>query len=134
VRQEGSNQIVGALINPNKVKLDYDEKTISIGYESGFKLGTVFEWINTNTYWLIYIQDLTELSYFHGDARKCNYTISWLDENGILQKTYAAVKGPKERTINSMIKSNNVIDVPNYSLDILMPDTEENRKYFDRYT
>jgi hypothetical protein len=44
---------VRALINPNKLKLDYDDKIISIGFEHGFKSGDVFEWCNTNTYWLI---------------------------------------------------------------------------------
>jgi hypothetical protein len=62
-----------ALINPNKLKADYDDKIISIGYEYGFKPGTVFEWLGTKTYWLIYLQDLTELAYFRGDIRKCSY-------------------------------------------------------------
>ena len=38
-----------ALINPNKLKQDYDDKIISIGYEYGFKPGDVFEWANTGT-------------------------------------------------------------------------------------
>ena len=134
VRQEGSEETFGALINPNKVNPNYDEKTISIGYESGFGLGTIFEWMNTKTYWIIYLQDLTELSYFHGDVRRCNYTISWEDENGNIHKSFAAVKGPVEKNINSINKSNNVIDLPNYSLDILMPNNEETKKYFDRYS
>ena len=50
---------VRALINPNKLKQDYDDKTISIGYEFGFKVGDVFEWIGTKSHWLIYLQDLS---------------------------------------------------------------------------
>jgi hypothetical protein len=46
---------VRALINPNKLKQDYDDKIISIGYEYDFKCGDVFEWIGTNTHWLIYL-------------------------------------------------------------------------------
>nr|DAF37540.1 MAG TPA: hypothetical protein [Caudoviricetes sp.]DAK59260.1 MAG TPA: hypothetical protein [Caudoviricetes sp.] len=46
---------VRALINPNKVKADYDEKILSTGFENGFKTGDVFEWCNTGTYWLIYL-------------------------------------------------------------------------------
>ena len=46
-----------ALINPNKIKQDYDEKIISIGFESNFKTGDVFQWLGTNTYWLIYLQN-----------------------------------------------------------------------------
>ena len=32
-----------ALINPNKIKQDYDEKIISIGFESNFKTGDIFQ-------------------------------------------------------------------------------------------
>jgi hypothetical protein len=46
---------VRALINPNKLKQDYDDKIISIGYEHNFKCGDVFEWIGTNSHWLIYL-------------------------------------------------------------------------------
>lgn len=94
---------VRALINPNKLKQDYDDKIISVGYEYNFAPGTVFEWVGTNTYWLIYLQDLTELAYFRGDIRKCSYEISWEDENG-KHTTYAAVRGPVETKINFIQK------------------------------
>ena len=34
---------VKALINPNKLKQDYDDKIISIGFEHGFQPGDIFE-------------------------------------------------------------------------------------------
>jgi hypothetical protein len=43
------------LINPNKNKPDYDDKILSIGFESGFIPGTIFEWKGTGTKWLIYL-------------------------------------------------------------------------------
>jgi hypothetical protein len=46
---------VRALINPNKLKQDYDDKIISVGYEYDFTTGTIFEWLGTNTKWLIYL-------------------------------------------------------------------------------
>jgi hypothetical protein len=54
---EGERQVapVRALINPNKLKQDYDDKIISIGYEYDFRTGDIFEWCNTGTYWLIYL-------------------------------------------------------------------------------
>ena len=130
----GSDKIVPALINPNQVKQDYDDKIISIGFEYGFTTGTIFEWQNTGTKWLIYLQDLTELAYFKGDIRKCNYEIKWKDEQGQLQSTYIALKGPSEKSINSIIKEGNVIDVPNYSLYMLMSKTDDTVKQFTRYT
>ena len=73
VRKIDSNKTVKALINPNKLKPDYDDKIISIRYDYGFSIGDVFEWENTKTHWIIYLQDLTELAYFKGDIRKCQY-------------------------------------------------------------
>ena len=83
----------------------------------------MFEWVGTNTYWLVYLQDLTELAYFRGDIRKCSYTISWQDEDG-LHTTYAAVRGPVETKINSAQKHGIIMNTPNYSFDISPIDDE----------
>lgn len=123
---------VRALINPNKLKQDYDDKVISIGYEYNFECGDVFEWIGTNTYWLVYLQDLTELAYFRGDIRKCSYQIAWEDEDGI-HATYAAVRGPVETKINFIQKGGISVDTPNHSLNILMPKNKYTMNYFKRY-
>jgi hypothetical protein len=64
---------IRALINVNITKRDYDDKILSVGYEHNLKPGDVFKWRNTDTYWLIYLQDLTELAYFKGDIRRCSY-------------------------------------------------------------
>lgn len=124
---------VRALINPNKLKPDYDDKIISVGNEFRFAPGTVFEWIGTNTFWLVYLQDLTELAYFRGDIRRCSYEISWEDDDG-KHSTYAAVKGPVETKINFIQKHGISVDTPNYSLNILMPKNEETLAYFKRYS
>lgn len=124
---------VRALINPDKLKLDYDDKIISVGYEYNFAPGTVFEWLGTKTYWLVYLQDLTELAYFHGNIRRCRYEIKWEDENGEIHSTYAAVKGPVETRINFIQKNTVSIDQPNHSLSILLPLNDDTLAYFKRY-
>ena len=124
---------VRALINPNKLKQDYDDKIISIGFEHGFKTGDVFEWCNTGSYWLIYLQDLTELAYFRGDIRKCSYEIEWIDEEGKQQRTYAALRGPVETKINFIQKHGISVDTPNYSLHLLLPKNTATLKQFRRY-
>ena len=124
---------VRALINSNKLKMDYDDKILSVGYEFGFKPGDIFQWLGTNTYWIIYLQDLTELAYFRGDIRKCSHTICYTDENGT-HSTYAAIRGPVETKINSIQKYGISVDNPNYSLNILLPQTKENLEYFRRYS
>lgn len=122
-----------ALINPNKLKQDYDDKIISVDFKYNMKPGDVFNWVNTNSYWIIYLQELTELAYFRGDIRKCNYTIDWLDENGDRQSTYAAIRGPVETKINYIQKEGISVDRPNFSLNILIPRNEKTLAYFKRY-
>ena len=117
---------IRALINPNKLKQDYDDKVVSCNWDYELAPGSVFKWMGTNTYWLVYLQDLTELAYFRGDIRKCSYQISW-KENDKICSTYAAVRGPVETKINYIQKHDTSIDIPNYSLSIIMP----NNKYIE---
>ena len=123
---------VRALINPNKLKQDYDDKVVSVGFEHDIKCGDVFEWLGTHTHWLVYLQDLTELAYFRGDIRKCSYEINWEDESGS-HTTYAAVRGPVETKINFIQKHGISIDTPNHSLSLLLPKNEDTLNYFKRY-
>ena len=130
---ERESDPVRALINPNKLKQDYDDKIISIGFENDFRPGDVFEWCNTGTYWLIYLQDLTELAYFRGDIRRCSYEIEWVDQQGEKQRSFIAVRGPVETKINFIQKHNISVDNPNHTLNILMPKTQATVDYFKRY-
>lgn len=123
-----------ALINPNRLSQDYDDKVISIDYDSGIAVGSVFQWVNTNSTWLVYLQDLTELAYFKGDVRKCSYEIEWIDKDGNSQKTYAAIKGPTQNSLKSIVTRNISIDMPNYTLSLLVPKTAETLEQFKRYT
>ena len=132
--EENNQPPVRALINPNKLKQDYDDKIISIGFEHEFSSGDVFEWCNTNSHWLIYLQDLTELAYFRGDIRRCRYIIEWIDEEGNKYSTYAAIRGPVETKIDYIQKHGISVDNPNLSLNILMPLNEDTQKQFKRYS
>ena len=125
---------VRALINPDKNKMDYDDKIISIGFEHEYEPGDVFEWVNTNTHWLICLQDKTELAYFRGEIRRCRYTINYLDEEGNLHTTYAAIRGPVETKIDYIQKAGISIDRPNFSLYIRIPYTKYSVDYFNRYS
>lgn len=133
IRHVDSDQIVRALINPDKNKFDYDDKIVSTRFEHDFAPGDIFEWIGTHSYWLITLQDLDEIAYFRGDIRRCDYQINWLDENGEEQSTYAAIRGPVETKINFIQKHGISIDEPNYSLHILLPKNEKTMKQFMRY-
>jgi hypothetical protein len=41
------NEVYRALINPDKVKQDYDDKILSIDYKYNYQLGDVFCWVGT---------------------------------------------------------------------------------------
>ena len=128
-----TQQTIRALINPNKLKMDYDDKIVSVPSEWGFKTGDVFSWTGTNTYWLIYLQDLTEIAYFRGDIRRCRYILKFPTKDGY-KEVYAATRGPVETKINFIQKAGVSTDVPNHSLNILMPKTPETIEYFTRYS
>ena len=130
---EPEHPIVRALINPDKNKQDYDDKILSVDYIHQFKPGDVFEWKNTGTHWIIYLQQLTEDAYFRGEIRRCRYKIKFKDEDGNICYTYAAIRGPVETQIDSIQKTQERIDKPNLSLNILMPRNEVTIKAFDRY-
>lgn len=127
-------EAVRALINPNRLSVDYDEKTISIDFDSKYQCGDIFEWLGTRTYWIIYLQQLSEQSYFRGNIRRCTHKISWLDENKQEQSTYVALRGPVEQSLDNSTKHAISVDSPNYTLSMLIPNNENTKKYFVRYS
>lgn len=131
--KEGEEPTYRALINPDKIKQDYDDKILSIDYKTGFEPGDVFEWVNTGSYWIIYLKELTEDAYFRGEIRRCRYTIKFRDEEGNIFSTWAAIRGPVETQIDSIQKNQVRIDRPNLSLNILLPKNEKTLKAFERY-
>ena len=92
------------LINPDKLKNDYDDKIISIPFEDiclnqdkigtttqgiqeiGMKPGDVFTWKENNTDWIVYLQRLEETAYFRAEIRRCKYEV---EINGKKYKVYA---------------------------------------------
>ena len=135
IKKYGSEAISSVLINPDKVKQNYDDKIWSAEWDLNLHPGDVFEWLNTGTMWLITLQELTELAYFRSAIRRCNYTINWQDaETGDLCMTHAAIRGPVETKINYIQKGGVSVDTPNHSLEILMPKNKDTVTFFQRYS
>ena len=105
------------LINPDKLKPEYDNKIISIPFEDyclnsndkerqviGMKPGDSFIWKSrtghADTKWLVYLQHIEEDSYFRAEIRKCDYEF---EINGNKYPIY--VRGPVETT--SQLSSSN---------------------------
>ena len=127
------------LINPNQTKPDYDDKILTTGYENNYKPGDVFIWhrrqdkLTMDSHWLIYLQDLTELAYFKGDIRRCNYYVRWLNDSKEELGRWFAIRGPVETKIDSASKEGISLDTPNHTLHIMMTKDEETVRYFKRY-
>lgn len=142
------NPVWRALINPDKTKQDYDDKILSIDYDSGFGPGDVFKWKVWNkkmmdgkitsedeqsTSWLIYLPALNEDAYLRAEIRLCRYIIKFKDVNGVPKYTWAAIRGPVETQIESIQKNQNRVNDPNLTLNILMPRNDDTLLAFDRY-
>ena len=130
----GEESVRKALINPDKNKQDYDDKILSIDHAFGYNPGDVFLWVGTNTYWLVYLRELTEDAYFRAEIRRCKYQIQWINEEKELVNTWTYIRGPVETKINFIQKNGVSLDTPNWTLELYMPATEENiAKFKDRY-
>lgn len=133
IKKDGAEEYVRALINPDKVKFDYDEKILSVDFIHGFAPGDTFEWKNTNTHWIVLRQELSELAYFRSNIRRCDYLEITDPETGEKETVWMAIRGPVETKINSIQKAGIVADVPNLSLVFYITKNERNEKLFDRY-
>lgn len=123
-----------ALINPDKTSEDYDDKIISIPYECSLTTGDIFKWKGTNSYWLVTLAALNEDAYFRSDIRRCRWRVHWKDDNGEIQGTWMAIRGPVETKINTISKGGLQTDEPNLTLNILMPLNEHTLAAFKRYS
>ena len=140
------------LINPDKLKNDYDDKIISIPFRDiclnsnrkgktedglediGMKAGDVFKWKETDTYWLVYLQRLEENAYFRAEIRKCRYDV---EIGECKYKVYLC--GPTEtamiwHTKKNMKGSGITWNDLNYDLTMLITKDELTEDYFHRFT
>lgn len=132
------------LINPDKLKINYDDKIISIPFadtclnevpgtgqkiqEIGMKAGDVFTWKETNTDWLVFLQRLEEKAYFRAEIRKCEYA---LDINDKEYKIYARKKALSEIPWHTSKEiSWNDLD---YALEVYITKDENTKNYFKRF-
>lgn len=135
VKKLDSTLTAKALINPNVVKQDYDDKIISVPFDSKYDVGDIFIWVDTDTKWLIYTQELTELAYFRGGIRRCRWQINAKDKNGTVKSTWLYARGPVETKIDTATSTTHAIslDVPNETLSILVPNNDFTAFVFQKY-
>lgn len=138
-----------ALINPNKLTMDLDDKVISIPFEdiclnaprvgtttegmvsTDVKIGDIIEWKQPrqSTFWIIYDQYLQELAYFRGQMRQCEQTP--LDIDGVPHYYY--LKGPDEKGISWQKSKHFFVNNLNYSVEMYISKTQEAKQLFQRF-
>ena len=116
------------LLNPVNNKEDYKIKMISIPYESGIKTGDIFTWKETNTKWLVYLQDLEENAYFRADTRQCEASIMINDK-----EYWVYFQGPAETKIDWQTGKRTVVNDMNYSATMYITKDEDTVDYFHRF-
>lgn len=134
------------LINPDKLKNEYDMKIISIPFkdiclnqkkvgkttesieEIGMTAGDVFTWKETNTDWLVYLQRYEETAYYRAEIRRCRYEV---EINDTIYKVYAS--GPSEDKIDWRKISSTLHNELNYTLEMYITKNKETEEYFHRF-
>ena len=137
------------LINPDKKKPDYDNKILSIPYQNnclnekdidttkfdnieeiGMKPGSVFQWKENGTYWIVYLQHPEERAYFRAEIRQCDESAE-IEIKGKLYKIY--LRGPVETKIQWRQQKGTDWNDLNYSLVIYITKNEDTLDYFKRF-
>ena len=143
------------LINHDKLKVDYEDKIISIPFfeppegeidpiQTDFHNGTVFKWIHGNkeewtpdTYWIVYMQYSEETAYFRAEIRKADEEIEIItidDQGNENTVTYRGwMTGPNETTALWNTKKNVTWNDMNYTKLLYITKDEDTLAFFQRF-
>ena len=143
------------LINHDKLKVDYEDKIISIPFyeppigstdpiNTDFHNGTVFKWVHGNkeewtpdTYWIVYMQYSEETAYFRAEIRKADEEIEIItidDEGNETSTIYRGwMTGPNETTALWNTKKNVTWNDMNYTKLLYITKDENTLAFFQRF-
>lgn len=135
------------LINPDKTKLAYDDKILSVPFEDtqlnderkncypggickvNIKPGDTFEWKENHTHWIVYARRYEETAYFRAEIRECKHQVE-IDE----EKYWVYLRGPEETTIQWNERKGLQWNNLNYDLLLLMTKNKQTEDFFHRFT
>ena len=117
-----------ALINDDNTKPDYDKRYISIDYAAQLKPGDVFECVDDETHWMVYLQDLVEIAYFKAEIIRCRYQIK-IDDTDY----WIYFQGPTETTIRWNFKRSLNWNDLNFSGTVYIQKDEHTQEFFNRF-
>lgn len=117
-----------ALINDDNTKSDYDKRYISVDFSAGLVPGDVFECLDDNTHWMIYLQDLVEVAYLKSEIIRCRYQLTIDDVN-----YWVYFQGPTETTVRWNFKRSTNWNDLNFSGTLYIKKDERTQNYFNRF-
>ena len=150
-----SEPLFRCLINHDKLKVDYQDKIISIPFsqppvgsresiETDFHNGTVFKWVHGNkeewtpdTYWIVYMQYSEQTAYFRAEIRKADEQIEIItiddegNENTVKYRGW--MTGPNETTALWNVKKGVVWNDMNYTKLLYITKDEDTLAFFQRF-
>ena len=129
------------LINPNRISMELDDKVLSIPFEdiclstgkqepTNIACGSVIEWKENGTHWIVYSQFLQEIAYFRGLMRQCEQEP--IEIQG--QQFWYYLKGPDEKSIDWQKSKRFIFNDLNYTVEIYISNTEITNQFFHRFT
>lgn len=136
-----------ALINPNKLTMEIDDKILSVPFEDiclnaprvgtttegmvpiGVKVGDIIEWKDNGTHWIVYDQYLQETAYFRGQMRQCESEPVTIEG----KQYFYYLKGPGEKGINWQKTKHFIFNELNYTVEMYISNTIETNQFFHRF-
>ena len=102
------------------------KKDISAFYEDDFKVGTVVHWLKTNSYWLIYEKEQSEIAYFQGKMIEAkSYQITTQDGKYSTWGSVSLTLSDEEKMFDRTL-----LTYEETAIKLRIPDSLENREVF----
>lgn len=115
--------------NTYGLKADYDKKYISVEFSAGLEAGDVFQCLDDNSRWMIYLPILTETAYLRSEIIRCDHS---LNING--KEYFVYFQGPVETDIRWFIKNGINANELNKSGTVYIKKDDNTLSFFHRFT
>ena len=115
--------------NAYGLKADYDKKYISVEFSAELEAGDVFQCLDDNSRWMIYLPILTETAYLRSEIIRCDHS---LNING--KEYFVYFQGPVETDIRWFIKNGINANELNKSGTVYIKKDDNTLSFFHRFT
>lgn len=115
--------------NAYGLKADYDKKYISVEFSAGLEAGDVFQCLDDNSRWMIYLPILTETAYLRSEIIRCDHS---LNIDG--KEYFVYFQGPVETDIRWFIKNGINANELNKSGTVYIKKDDNTLNFFHRFT